>query len=248
MNNHKHFTLIELLVVIAIIAILAAMLLPALSVARARAKAITCTSNLKQCGTWAHMYATDANDYIPLASWVPVPGIITLFTALLTQGTINPEPLGQRKDLPFSCPGAGYAANTGSIDWDVPPGGATVKEYAAIFRYILVPQCYGVIGQLTKEPYNKDQQKWLNILLSNYGGIIRIGQAKPSFPVLMDSKQRGSERQTQIISTDAHNADAIGLWHARKANLLTLDGAVAAQDANYFNSEYGIDNAAKPGE
>jgi prepilin-type N-terminal cleavage/methylation domain-containing protein/prepilin-type processing-associated H-X9-DG protein len=87
----KIFTLIELLVVIAIIAILAAMLLPALNMARDKAKMISCASNLKQIGLGMSMYTNDCDGWYPYQDYGNKPG--------MTAAIINLNAFGTKTDI-----------------------------------------------------------------------------------------------------------------------------------------------------
>ncbi|MBE6380714.1 MAG: DUF1559 domain-containing protein [Lentisphaerae bacterium] len=108
----NHFTLIELLVVIAIIAILAAMLLPALSAARARARNASCVSNSKQIGLALEFYRNDYKDYLPQHEVTGFKGRIDAGETVYWSAVIGglnylPNFAGYRK----SQIGSGYNAN-----------------------------------------------------------------------------------------------------------------------------------------
>src|ERR1700727_1433831 len=94
MKQNRGFTLIELLVVIAIIAVLAAMLLPALSMSKGKAQEISCMNNLKQLQTAWTMYNGDNNGQIASCwPYLPAsPAVLNLNAWVLGDATPNTPP------------------------------------------------------------------------------------------------------------------------------------------------------------
>jgi type II secretory pathway pseudopilin PulG len=216
------FTLIELLIVICIIAILTAMLLPALSNARKRGQSLTCLSNLRQCGLWTFNYSNDFAGWTQEGRPVQYTYPNNYWSYLMLQWEYIPK----HPTLPQPTASAAKILQCPSV-----------APYGKWINQINTYSFRGFDGTPAVSTHFTPGNGNVRISGNESTGLASqsIAQSLSQFPLVFDSYAwTGASYQIAFA-----NSDSIGLNHLCKAGTLFFDGHAALADRWYGYFNYG---------
>ena len=229
----KAFTLIELLVVVAIIAILAAILLPALNAANERGVAASCINNLKQIGNGITMYCDDNNGIIPLR----YQETYLTYSSLLCKEIMN---IYYKKQLGgdylprevMSCPNADFLTDSAANE-------SISAAYGTAYSVNSLPGS-------SSDPVITDAQKEA-FKMANIDGIKVVPsrlKSPSSFWMLGDTYRK--DKAAQWSNTEWGTASMI-MIHLGQAGSLWADGHATMEtaDALFAKMQYTVDGTAR---
>ena len=225
------FTLIELLVVIAIIVILAAMLLPALSRARATAMARKCTSNLKQIGLSSAMYSSDNKEAITPGMDASTGKIISWFQFLA--GAENGYPGTRKYGVGFTH-GVGNAAEKGSF---VCPGESASYTLFKYTNYGINPVFAARSGWGTRRGVGRKLA-----CITNGACAIYAGDLFDTTTAIFENDQfisfRHNGQDPRVVGSSKTDSVAYNVkgWVTGRGNFVFMDGHVAAYTYTQFKA------------
>ena len=230
----KRFTLIELLVVIAIIAILAAILMPALQQARERAMSTNCISNLKQMSHAGQMYMQQNKDFWPCARF----DNYTYMHALVNANLAPEAALGTAGGTFASCP------STDVQDLSGKPPQVYGTQYAHNGNFVVAPS-FGMFYR------DDDRARTATLDGTEIAGHAPVAASQRV--MLIDSISSRSGKYVQdalcyIFNNSSNPPAAPYFIHGARANLASFGGNVVSVTVdehwyNYFYPQFGADIA-----